>query len=222
MTRPSRRKRAYSDDNHADSVVTLRHPDDEAGRWEVFAADAFIGDEFETEPVEGAPWTHYGALKRAAKDRPGASFAIEWRADVKPILDAQFMAELTAREHGALNVVRIRAVVVGRTQGTEFRTNAGELAARLGLSGFTRNRDDGSVEVEMEGEGASADSMIAWLESGPQGELVQSVTVSNCEPLGQVEFSLTHQVNGRTQSRRRHLARSEAAVAHSARSRRRV
>ncbi len=95
---------------------------------------------------------------------------------------------------GAVNpresIVRRRAVVTGMVQGVGFRWSAREQAHRLGVTGWARNRVDGSVEVEVEGEPASVERMVAWLRSGPPGSEVDAVRVSDAEPDGDDAFRI--------------------------------
>ena len=46
---------------------------------------------------------------------------------------------------------RIHVVYEGRVQGVGFRWNARALANELGLTGWVRNEDDGSVTLELQG-----------------------------------------------------------------------
>lgn len=80
-------------------------------------------------------------------------------------------------------------------QGVGFRYSAGGQANKLGISGFARNRDDGSVEVEIEGEEKSIENMLTWLKSGPHEADVTSVTVSDREPQGGTDFQISHEID---------------------------
>ncbi|WP_426624845.1 acylphosphatase [Leifsonia sp. McL0607] len=93
---------------------------------------------------------------------------------------------MTSRE----SIVRRRAVVTGMVQGVGFRWGAREEAHRLGVAGWARNRLDGSVEVEVEGEAGRVERMIAWLRSGPPGSAVDKVRVSEAEPDGDDAFRI--------------------------------
>ncbi|MDQ1582320.1 MAG: acylphosphatase [Microbacteriaceae bacterium] len=92
-------------------------------------------------------------------------------------------------------MIRRRAVIQGRVQGVGFRYSASGQANTLGISGFARNRGDGSVEVEIEGEETSVERMLAWLESGPHGAEVRSVTVSDCALQGGTDFQISHEID---------------------------
>lgn len=96
------------------------------------------------------------------------------------------MGAVTSRE----SVVRRRAVVTGAVQGVGFRWSAREEAHRLGVAGWARNRSDGSVEVEVEGEPTSVERMIEWLRTGPPGSHVDAVEVSDARPDGDDAFRI--------------------------------
>ncbi|MGH8910043.1 MAG: acylphosphatase [Egibacteraceae bacterium] len=72
---------------------------------------------------------------------------------------------------------RVRVVVTGEVQGVFFRDTTRRLAQRLGLSGWVRNRSDGSVEAEFQGPPATLDRAVAFCRSGPRHALVTSIDV---------------------------------------------
>jgi acylphosphatase len=80
---------------------------------------------------------------------------------------------------------RAHLVVRGRVQGVWFRGSMQEEAARLGVAGWVRNRTDGAVEAEVEGERAAVDALVDWARRGPPGARVTGVTVSWTEPRGE-------------------------------------
>lgn len=79
-------------------------------------------------------------------------------------------------------VVRRRVVVTGRVQGVFFRDSARREAARLGVTGWVRNRDDGSVEAVYEGAVDAVEAMVAWSRVGPPSATVTAVTVTDEPP----------------------------------------
>lgn len=50
----------------------------------------------------------------------------------------------------------------GRVQGVYFRANTKRKADELGVSGWVRNEDDGSVEAVFEAESQIIDKIIDW------------------------------------------------------------
>ncbi|MGO4690684.1 acylphosphatase [Glaciibacter sp. 2TAF33] len=87
-------------------------------------------------------------------------------------------------------MIRRRAIVRGMVQGVGFRYNARAEAMRLGLGGYALNRADGAVEVEIEGDAASVERMLAWLAHGPMFAKVDSVDVSDVPPMGGKDFRI--------------------------------
>jgi len=72
--------------------------------------------------------------------------------------------------------------VRGRVQGVGFRWFVRERARALGLTGWVRNRDDGSVEVLALGEEASLRQLRSLLGTGPSGARVSAVEDQQGEP----------------------------------------
>ncbi|HIJ79013.1 MAG: acylphosphatase [Desulfobulbaceae bacterium] len=72
---------------------------------------------------------------------------------------------------------RVLVQVEGVVQGVYFRDYTQQEARRLGLSGWARNRADGTVEVVLEGDAAKIDEMIQWLHSGSPMAQVSGVHV---------------------------------------------
>ncbi|MBU0730908.1 MAG: acylphosphatase [Proteobacteria bacterium] len=92
-----------------------------------------------------------------------------------------------------MNTKRIRAVVHGHVQGVFFRAYTQKEGLRLGLTGWTRNKPEGTVEVLMEGEDSAIDQMIQWLHVGSPMSLVTSVTISEEIPTGETgEFRIKY------------------------------
>ena len=65
--------------------------------------------------------------------------------------------------------------ISGRVQGVYYRASMLQEAQQLGVSGWVRNRPDGSVEAVAEGSKAKLDALIAWCHQGPDGARVSGV-----------------------------------------------
>ncbi len=72
---------------------------------------------------------------------------------------------------------RVHLFVKGRVQGVFFRAAAQREARRLGVGGWVRNRNDGSVEIVAEGEEDSVKEIISWAQHGPSAARVEAVDV---------------------------------------------
>jgi acylphosphatase len=75
------------------------------------------------------------------------------------------------------------AWVHGRVQGVGFRYSTQFEAKRLGVTGYARNLDDGSVEVLACGEPEAVEALITWLKAGgPRTARVESVLTEPHHP----------------------------------------
>jgi acylphosphatase len=78
---------------------------------------------------------------------------------------------------GVMKKSPVRAVsarVGGRVQGVAFRYYAKNEADGLGLTGWVRNNDDGSVEVWAEGPEDKLNMFLEWLSRGPSHAHIDS------------------------------------------------
>ncbi|MFL5346914.1 MAG: acylphosphatase [Hyalangium sp.] len=73
----------------------------------------------------------------------------------------------------------------GKVQGVFFRESTRIEATRLGLTGWVRNHEDGSVEALAEGEPAALEEFIRWCHRGTQAARVTDVERSDSEPSGE-------------------------------------
>lgn len=81
-------------------------------------------------------------------------------------------------------------MVTGRVQGVGFRASLAREAEAAGLSGFVRNRVDGSVVVELEGPAVAVGAVLAWCRSGPRWAEVVDVTVEDVAAVGSTTFEV--------------------------------
>ena len=75
-------------------------------------------------------------------------------------------------------LLRIRGLV----QGVGYRNAMQAEATRLGLSGWVRNRSDGSVEALAAGPAPALDQLVAWARRGPPAARVAEVSWEAVEP----------------------------------------
>ena len=72
---------------------------------------------------------------------------------------------------------RAHAIISGRVQGVFFRMETQRAAGKIGVSGWVRNRTDGTVEAVFEGEGERVNAALKWCEKGPPHAVVSDVKV---------------------------------------------
>ena len=68
--------------------------------------------------------------------------------------------------------------IVGRVQGVGFRFYMQRKARALGVTGWVRNRLDGSVEALVQGSPDAVAAMIAWARRGPASATVSEVRIA--------------------------------------------
>jgi len=68
--------------------------------------------------------------------------------------------------------------ISGRVQGVGFRYSMLEEAERVGVTGWVRNRRDGTVEAVVDGAAGAVDAILAWARRGPRGAHVTDVEVA--------------------------------------------
>lgn len=90
-----------------------------------------------------------------------------------------------------MTMTRRRVVVHGRVQGVWFRESVRRRAEELLVAGWVRNRDDGAVEAELEGEAEDVEVLVAWFRHGPPGAQVEHVEVEERPPTGSHGFVVT-------------------------------
>lgn len=83
---------------------------------------------------------------------------------------------MNAAPNTADKTVRVR--IEGRVQGVWFRGWTVDEARRRGLTGWVRNRRDGSVEAVFSGPAAQVEEMIAACREGPPAARIDDIAVA--------------------------------------------
>lgn len=71
-----------------------------------------------------------------------------------------------------------RLRIYGHVQGVFFRESMRRRALELGVAGWVRNCNDGSVEAVLQGSPQAVDELIRWAHRGPERARVDRVEVS--------------------------------------------
>ena len=86
-----------------------------------------------------------------------------------------------------MSKVRKHFVFHGKVQGVGFRYTTQYEAKKLGLTGYAKNLDDGSVEVVACGEEGQVEKLMQWLKSGgPRSARVERVRSEPHHPSGEL------------------------------------
>ncbi len=73
---------------------------------------------------------------------------------------------------------RLKIDVFGRVQGVSYRFSARTMARYLGIKGYVKNRTDGSVYIEAEGEETRLGEFVRWCRKGPEFSRVEKIDTS--------------------------------------------
>jgi len=72
-----------------------------------------------------------------------------------------------------------RLIVHGRVQGVYFRASLCREAAQRNVTGWVRNRRDGSLEAMLQGETDAVEQLIDWARHGPPGARVERIEIAD-------------------------------------------
>jgi acylphosphatase len=72
-------------------------------------------------------------------------------------------------------------IIRGRVQGVGFRDAMRWEAERLGVTGWVRNRRDGTVEAVVAGDTEAVSAIVAWAHRGPPAARVTEVVVADAD-----------------------------------------
>lgn len=80
--------------------------------------------------------------------------------------------------------------VVGKVQGVSFRASAAAKARQLGIKGWVKNEQDGSVQIVATGTGLQLTSFTEWCKEGPTFARVQNVEVTQTAYSSFTDFTI--------------------------------
>jgi acylphosphatase len=87
-------------------------------------------------------------------------------------------------------VIAKRLLIQGRVHGVGYRNWMVDKARELGISGWVRNRVDGSVEALISGDVAAVEELSRLCRRGPRLAEVSSITEDLAEPPVETGFYL--------------------------------
>ena len=76
------------------------------------------------------------------------------------------------------NKARAHIIVTGIVQGVFFRVETKRAAERIGVTGWVRNRPEGTVEAVFEGDREKVEAAVDWCRKGPPSGRVEDVRVT--------------------------------------------
>lgn len=85
---------------------------------------------------------------------------------------------------------RVHVIVSGEVQGVGYRYTLRLEARAAGVTGWVRNRRDGTVEAEIEGSADQVDTVLAWMAEGPPGSRVTGAELTELAPEGERTFEV--------------------------------
>jgi acylphosphatase len=89
--------------------------------------------------------------------------------------------------------VRAHAVISGRVQGVFFRIETQRAAEGFGVSGWVRNKRDGTVEAVFEGRQQDVEAALNWCRQGPRMGRVDEVAIDWQDYTGEFKsFDITY------------------------------
>ena len=86
-----------------------------------------------------------------------------------------------------MRTVRLR--ITGRVQGVGYRMWAERTATQLGISGWVRNRADGTVELLPTGGDDAVAALVEACRQGPRAAVLSDIAIEDAEDDGSVGFS---------------------------------
>ena len=100
------------------------------------------------------------------------------------------MPEKIAGQGSTPATTAIRAVVSGEVQGVGFREATVEQARSLGVMGWVRNGEDGTVLVHAEGSERALEQLAGFLHEGPSLARVSNVAIERVAVEGHEQFAI--------------------------------
>jgi acylphosphatase len=82
----------------------------------------------------------------------------------------------------------VKIKIYGLVQNVGFRFTAKKIADKLGIKGWVKNFEDGSVYIEAEGDKDKVEDFIEWCRRGPDSARVDEVMIEKGEKIQDFEY----------------------------------
>lgn len=79
----------------------------------------------------------------------------------------------------AAGVKSVHVVITGRVQGVGYRAFVEDRARERGISGWVRNRSDGTVEAVFAGPAADIETLLSACDEGPRRAIVIDIVTKD-------------------------------------------
>ena len=86
----------------------------------------------------------------------------------------------------------VRITVSGKVQGVFYRKSTKDQADQLNLTGWVKNKSDGSVVIEVGGLTNNIQKLIDWCRIGPPASEVIDLKVEEIAPVKNPKFSIRY------------------------------
>lgn len=83
-----------------------------------------------------------------------------------------------------------KLIVSGRVQGVGYRFSCSEMAHLLDIKGFVKNKRNGNVYIEAEGEENDLVEFISWCRQGPSWAKVIDIDIKEDIPVDYESFQI--------------------------------
>jgi acylphosphatase len=84
----------------------------------------------------------------------------------------------------------LQITVSGKVQGVFFRISTKAVADQIGVKGFIKNQQDGSVYIEAEAEEELLNDFLEWCKSGPDEAEVSNISVNEMSLKNFLNFNI--------------------------------
>ncbi len=86
-------------------------------------------------------------------------------------------------------MIEVSLIISGRVQGVFYRESAKKEAQKQDISGWVKNKSDGTVEVLAQGEEEKINQFIEWCKIGPSLADVAEVKIADKKEISSVSES---------------------------------